>query len=79
MPLELNWRAIAENKARCQDSNSAKMAVEGRLRSPEHKRNMPNPELIETRIGAYVDPDGEVSFCQIFVRPAESHQSLERC
>jgi uncharacterized protein YkwD len=68
-PLLLKWQSIAENIAKCQDSNPAKTAVHGWLHSPGHKRNMLNPEFIETGIGAIVGPDGEVSFCQIFMRP----------
>ena len=66
-PLRLTWKTIAENIAKCLDSNPAKTAVDGWLHSPGHKRNMLNAEFNETGIGAIVSPDGEVSFCQIFM------------
>lgn len=74
-PLRLNWKSIAENIAKCQDSNPAKMAVDGWQHSPGHRRNMLNAEFNETGIGAIVSSNGEVSFCQIFMaaegRPME--------
>jgi uncharacterized protein YkwD len=68
-PLKLNWQSIAENIAKCQDSAPARTAVDGWFHSPGHKRNMLNPDFTETGIGAIVNSDGEVSFCQIFMKP----------
>ena len=67
-PLQLRWQSIAENIAKCQDSSPAKTAVDGWSHSPGHKRNMLNPDFDETGIGAVVNPEGEVSFCQIFMK-----------
>ncbi|HVN79223.1 MAG TPA: CAP domain-containing protein [Terriglobia bacterium] len=68
-PLRLMWQTIAENIAKCQDSSPARTAVDGWFHSPGHKRNMLNPDFTETGIGAVVNQEGEVSFCQIFMRP----------
>jgi uncharacterized protein YkwD len=67
--LSVSWSRIAENIAKCLDDNPARAAVEGWLQSKGHRRNILNPEFTETGIGAYTGPDGEVSFCQIFMRP----------
>jgi len=70
-PFRLNWRSIAENIAKCQDSDPARTAVDGWLHSPGHKRNMLNPEFTETGVGAITNPNGEISFCQIFMTAGE--------
>ncbi len=43
------------------------MAMEGWLQSKGHKRNIFDPDFSETGIGAYIGPDEEVTFCQIFL------------
>jgi uncharacterized protein YkwD len=67
--FSVGWSKIAENIAKCLTDDPARTAVEGWLHSEGHRRNIFNPEFTETGIGAYVGPDGEVSFCQIFMRP----------
>ena len=62
------WKAIAENIAKCDaESNPAQQAVEGWTKSPGHAKNMFNPLYTETGVGAVLDPDGAVLFCQVFV------------
>ncbi len=62
------WKGIAENIAKCGvSSNVAQQTVDGWTKSPGHARNMFNPQYNETGIGAVLDPDGDVLFCQVFV------------
>jgi len=62
------WKAIAENIAKCDaSSNPAQQAVDGWTKSPGHAKNMFNPQYTETGVGAVLDPDGAVLFCQVFV------------
>jgi len=64
----VDWKAIAENIAKCDAaSNPAQQAVSGWTKSPGHAKNMFNPQYNETGIGAVLDPDGAVLFCQVFV------------
>ena len=62
------WKGIAENIAKCDaSSNPAQQIVDGWTKSPGHAKNMFNPQFTETGVGAVLDPDGAVLFCQVFV------------
>jgi uncharacterized protein YkwD len=62
------WKAIAENIAKGDaSSNPTTHAVDGWTKSPGHAKNMFNPQFTETGVGAVLDPDGAVLFCQVFV------------
>ena len=62
------WKGIAENIAKCDaSSNPAQQTVDGWTKSPGHAKNMFNPQYNETGIGAVLDADGAVLFCQVFV------------
>jgi uncharacterized protein YkwD len=65
-----DWRGIAENIAKCSvSSNAAQETVVGWSKSPGHAKNMFNPIYSETGIGAVLDPDHDILFCQVFVAP----------
>jgi uncharacterized protein YkwD len=63
-----DWKAIAENIAKCDaSSNPTQQAVDGWTKSPGHAKNMFNPQYNETGVGAVLDADNAVLFCQVFV------------
>jgi hypothetical protein len=63
-----DWQGIAENIAKCTvSSNAAQETVDGWSKSPGHAKNMFNPIYSETGIGAVLDPDHDILFCQVFV------------
>jgi uncharacterized protein YkwD len=65
-----DWEGIAENIAKCSvSSNAAQETVDGWSKSPGHAKNMFNPIYSETGIGAVLDPDHDILFCQVFVAP----------
>jgi uncharacterized protein YkwD len=62
------WKGIAENIAKCDaSSHPSQQAVAAWSKSPGHAKNMFKPEYNETGIGAVLDHDGYVLFCQVFV------------
>ncbi len=63
----VGWKRVGENIAKCRSSDPARTALAGWLDSPGHRRNILDQGFKETGIGAVVDPEGEVSFCQIFM------------
>jgi uncharacterized protein YkwD len=63
----LNWETVAENIAKCDGSSPARQAMYGWLGSAVHLRNILNPQFTETGVGAVLDSDGSVLFCQIFL------------
>ena len=57
----------AENVARNNFPNSAQVAVQGWIQSPDHLKNILNDDFAETGIGVVVNPQGLVFFTQIFM------------
>lgn len=56
-----------ENLARNNFPNSARVAVQGWIQSPDHLKNILNDDFAETGIGVVVNSQGLVFFTQIFV------------
>ncbi len=65
----LEWCKVAENLAKrdARSSNLIRLTLGDWLDSRGHRRNILNPQFTETGVGAAVDSDGNVIFCQIFM------------
>lgn len=68
----IRFSRMSENIERSLNADDpVEAAVRGWLDSPRHRRNMLDPEVVETGVGAAVDEDGFLYFTQIFFAAAE--------